>query len=140
MRVFPDTNVLYAALATRGLCADLLRALLAEHDIVIGAPVLAELRRNLLNKLRMPAERVEMATGFISELELAASAPPRDRRPDRIDAADAAILECAAHARVEIFVTGDGALLKLGEYAGIPVVSPRNLWLRLQHRGRQSRE
>ena len=136
MRVFPDTNVLYAALATRGLCADLLRALLAEHDIVIGTPVLAELRRNLLKKLRMPAERVEMAIGFISELELAPSAPPRDRRPDRIDAADAAILECAAQARVEIFVTGDGALLKLREYAGIPVVSPRDLWQRLQHGAR----
>ena len=136
MRVFPDTNVLYAALATRGLCSDLLRALLAEHDIVIGASVLVELRRNLLRKLRMPAERVEIVTGFISELELAHAASLRAGRPARIDAEDAAILECAAHARVEIFVTGDGALLKLGEYAGTPVVSPRNLWVRLQHRGR----
>ena len=30
MRVFPDTNVLFAALATRGLCADLLRTLIAD--------------------------------------------------------------------------------------------------------------
>lgn len=140
MRVFPDTNVLYAALATRGLCSDLLRALLAAHDVVIGAPVLVELRRNLLGKLRMPAERVEMVIGFLSELELAPSVPLRADRPARIGAADGAILECAAHARVEIFVTGDGALLELGEYAGIPVVSPRNLWLRLQRGGRPTRE
>ena len=132
MRVFPDTNVLFAALATRGLCSDLLRALLAEHDIVIGAPVLAELRRNLLRKLRMPADRVETLTGFFSELELAPSAPRLGTRPARIDAADAAILECAARARVDIVVTGDGAMLKLREYAGIPVVSPRDLWQRLQ--------
>ena len=137
MRVFPDTNVLYAALATRGLCADLLRALLAEHDVVIGAPVLVELRRNLLRKLRVPAERVELVTAFISELERAPSAPPPAARPPlRIAAADAAILECAARAQVEIVVTGDRALLNLGEYAGIPVVSPRDLWLRLQHRKR----
>ena len=136
MRVFPDTNVLFAALATRGLCSDLLRALLAEHDVVIGAPVLVELRRNLRGKLRMPADRVEMVTDFVSELELAPSAPLRAGRPARIDAADAAILECAARARVDIVVTGDGALLKLREYAGIPVVSPRDLWQRLQHRGR----
>jgi predicted nucleic acid-binding protein len=136
LRVFPDTNVLYAALATRGLCSDLLRAMLAEHDVVIGAPVLAELRRNLLRKLRMPADRVEMVTGFVSELELAPSVPLRAGRPARIDAADAAILECAARARVDIVVTGDGALLKLREYAGIPVVSPRDLWQRLQHGGR----
>jgi predicted nucleic acid-binding protein len=136
LRIFPDTNVLFAALATRGLCSDLLRAMLAEHEIVIGAPVLAELRRNLLNKLRMRAEQVELATGFILELPLAQSVPPPLRRPRQIDAADAAILECAARASVEIFVTGDRALLKLEEYAGIPIVSPRNLWLRLQHRGR----
>ena len=136
MRVFPDTNLLFAALATRGLCSDLLRAMLAEHDVVIGAPVLAELRRNLLGKLRMPADRVELVTGFVSELELAPSAPLRGGRPAQIDAADAAILECAARARVDIVVTGDGALLKLRQYAGIPVVSPRNLWLRLQHRRR----
>lgn len=59
-----------------------------------------------------------------------------DRVRARIDAADAAILECAARARVDIVVTGDGTLLKLGEYDGIPVVSPRDLWLRLQHGGR----
>lgn len=88
MRVFPDTNVLYAALATRGLCSDLLRALLAEHDIVIVAPVLIELRRNLLGKLRIPAERVEIVAGFISELELAPSVSPSARSPPRIDAAD----------------------------------------------------
>ncbi len=134
MRVFPDTNVLYAALASRGLCADLLRAMLAEHDIVIGAPVLVELRRNLVGKLRIPVERVEVVIGFISELERAPSVPPPARPPARIDAADAAILECAARAQVDIFVTGDRALLKLGAYTGIPVVSPRDLWLRLQHR------
>ena len=134
MRVFPDTNVLYTALATRGLCSDLLRALLAEHDIVIGAPVLVELRRNLKGKLRLPSERVEMVLDFISELERAPSVPLPAKPPARIDTADAGILECAARAKVEIFVTGDRALLKLGEYAGIPIVSPRDLWLRLQQR------
>ena len=134
MRVFPDTNVLYAALATRGLCADLLRALLAEHDIVIGALVLVELRRNLVGKLRIPAERLEVVIGFLLELEHAPGAPPPARPRARIDAADAAILECAARAHVEIFVTGDRALLNLGEYAGIPIVSPRDLWLRFQQR------
>ena len=135
MKVFPDTNVLYAALATRGLCSDLLRALLAEHDVVIGAPVLVELRRNLVAKLHLPAERFELVTGFLAELERAPSAPPLARFVTRIGTADAAILECAAQARVDIFVTGDRALLKLGEYAGIPVVSPRELWLRLQLSG-----
>lgn len=135
MRVFPDTNVLFAALATRGLCSDLLRAILAEHDVVIGAPVLAELRRNLLSKLRMRAEQVDLAIGFVRELEIAPSVPRRGRLPG-IDAADAAILECAARAGAEIFVTGDRALLQLGKFDGVPLVSPRELWLRLRRESR----
>ena len=35
MRVMLDTNVLASAAATRGLCADVLRAVLAEHELVV---------------------------------------------------------------------------------------------------------
>ena len=34
VRVFLDTNVLVAAFATRGLCADVVRTVLAEHELV----------------------------------------------------------------------------------------------------------
>ena len=47
MRVFLDTNVLVSAFATRGLCADVLRLILAEHTLVTGEVVLRELRRAL---------------------------------------------------------------------------------------------
>jgi predicted nucleic acid-binding protein len=47
VRVCLDTNVLVAAFATRGLCADVLRTVLAEHDLVVGEVILAELRRVL---------------------------------------------------------------------------------------------
>ena len=136
MRVFPDTNVLFAALASRGLCADLLRALLTEHDVVIGVPVEVELRRNLLRKLRMPPERVELVLGFLSDLEHAPSVPARLPRTPRIDAADAGILACAAHAKADVLVTGDRALLTLGAHAGMPIVSPRELWMRLRQEQR----
>ena len=45
MRVFLDTNVLISAFAARGLCADLMRLLLAEHDVLTGEVNLTELRR-----------------------------------------------------------------------------------------------
>ena len=35
MMVMLDTNVLASAAATRGLCADVLRAVLAEHELVV---------------------------------------------------------------------------------------------------------
>lgn len=65
MRVFLDTNVLVAAFATRGLCEDLLRTVLAEHELVVSELVLDELGRVLLEKLRMPKTRVDSITSFI---------------------------------------------------------------------------
>ncbi len=45
MRVYLDTNVVVSAVATRGLCADVLQAILAEHQLVVGEAMLRELRR-----------------------------------------------------------------------------------------------
>jgi predicted nucleic acid-binding protein len=131
LRVFADTNVIFAALATRGLCADLLRTLLADHDLVVGDPVIAELRRNLIAKLRMPAERADEALAFLDDLEHAPRAAKTARTPRGIDVADAAILECALRTNSEVFVTGDRALLALGSHGGMPIVTPRELWSRL---------
>lgn len=132
MRVFPDTNVLIAALASRGLCADLMRSLLAEHDVVIGELVLVELRRNLSVKLRMPAARIDQALGYLEDLEHAPAAKPIRPAPGGISAADAAILESAMQAGADAFVTGDHALLELADYGAMPILSPRALWSRLR--------
>tara|TARA_Y100000590_G_C15710915_1_gene1010249 strand:+ start:1307 stop:1432 length:126 start_codon:yes stop_codon:yes gene_type:complete len=40
MKVFLDTNVLVSAFATRGLCADVMRVILTEHELLIGEVVL----------------------------------------------------------------------------------------------------
>lgn len=135
MRVFADTNVLFAALATRGLCADLLRTLIVEHDLVVGEPVLAELRRNLAAKLRLPEARIAQVIAFLEEFERAPAAPRPQVAPKGITPADAAVLACAALARAEAIVTGDRALVALGIHAGIPILSPRGLWERLRVEG-----
>lgn len=55
MKVFLDTNVLVSGFTTRGLCADLIRLVLAEHELVVGEVVLKELERVLTQKLELPA-------------------------------------------------------------------------------------
>jgi predicted nucleic acid-binding protein len=50
VRVFLDTNVLISAFATRGVCADLMRLLMAEHDVLAGEVNLVELRRVLTKR------------------------------------------------------------------------------------------
>ncbi len=59
MKVFFDTNVLIAAFATRGLCADLFAHVLLEHDLVVGEVVLTELRTKLRTKFKVPKKTID---------------------------------------------------------------------------------
>ena len=52
MKVFLDTNVLVSAVATRGLCTELLERLFEEGvEIIISAQVVAELKRILIKQV-----------------------------------------------------------------------------------------
>ena len=54
MKVFLDTNVLASAVATRGLCSDVLREVLSSHELIISDALLKELKRVLQQKFRLP--------------------------------------------------------------------------------------
>jgi putative PIN family toxin of toxin-antitoxin system len=128
VRVFLDTNVLVAAFATRGLCADVFRLAATEHVLLIGAPVLTELRRILEQKLRMPA------TARNEVLQVLRRFDPVPAAKIAVDlgigdADDDHIVACALAASAQVFVTGDKALLGLGKVQGMPMVSPREYWL-----------
>jgi putative PIN family toxin of toxin-antitoxin system len=130
VRVFPDTNVLVAGLATRGLCCELLEHVLHDHELLICAPVLAELERVLAGKLRLPAPAI---TGFIALLKSEGHLVEAGEHPAIAirDAADVRVLACAIHGKADVFVTGDRELLELRQVGILPIVSPRELWLRL---------
>jgi len=68
MRVFLDTNVLVSAFATRGLCADLVRHLLVDHELLTGEVNLTELRRVLKTKLRVPKATVDSIEELIDDM------------------------------------------------------------------------
>ena len=84
MRVFLDTNVLASALGTRGLCADVLRLVLAEHELVTGEVVIEELRGVLRRKFRMPAGTVKEIETFLRGYHL----EPKPREPPRLPLSD----------------------------------------------------
>ena len=50
MKLFLDTNVIVSAFTARGLCADLFRHLLAEHELLTGEVNVVELRRVLRDR------------------------------------------------------------------------------------------
>lgn len=135
MRVFLDTNVLVSAIATRGICADLLLSVVAEHDLIVGEVVLAELRRVLATKFRLPVERIDEVEAFLRTYEVVAR--PQDMDPVVVrDPADRWVLANARTATADILVTGDADLLAVAATAGLRIVTPREFWTELRRGAR----
>jgi len=131
VRVFLDTNVLVSAVATRGLCSDILQAVLAEHQLVLGEAVLGELRRVLRKKLGVPAHIAEEMDEFLRREAAVISGAPALGFQVR-DRDDIAVLEEAAAGEVEVLVTGDRDLLDVATHAPFRIVNPRGFWDQLR--------
>ena len=133
MRVCLDTNVLVAAVATRGLCADVFRTVLAEHELVVGEVILAELRRVLTTKFKVPADRVEAIEAIFAPFPIL----PKPSAPSEIpvrDPSDRWILATALAGAADVLVTGDEDLLAVAEDAPIQILTPRAFWELLRQR------
>jgi uncharacterized protein len=129
--VFLDTNVLVSAIATRGICADLLRSVASEHELVVGEFVLAELRRVLAARFHVPVERIDEVEAFLRTYEVVATPDAMD--PVRIrDPADRWVLANARAAEADVLITGDGDLLAVAATAGLRIVTPREFWEELR--------
>ena len=131
MRVFLDTNVLVSAYAARGICADLVRFILAEHDLVTGEVNLEELRRVLRDRFGAAPERLE---AIEAELRAEKVIPrPPEPTPVRLrDPDDQWVLASALSSGADLLVTGDKDLLDVASEVPIPIVDPRGCWDRLR--------
>jgi putative PIN family toxin of toxin-antitoxin system len=129
MRVFLDTNVIVGAVATRGLCADVFREVLAHHDLVISKDLLKEIERVLLGKLGVPAEIVSDVVAMLRESSIL-SEPARAVDLPINDPEDKALVSAALEAKAALFVTGDRELLSVPAVGSLDIVSPRTFWER----------
>ena len=132
MKVFLDTNVLASALATRGLCAELFESVLTGHELLTSRELVAELRRILTTKLRIPADT---ADAFISLIEANAMTvtTPTEFPAGIPDPDDAPLIAAALAGGAECFVTGDKALHDLESLGGMALISPRRFWELTRH-------
>jgi putative PIN family toxin of toxin-antitoxin system len=131
VRVFLDTNVLVSAFGTRGLCAEVLTLVLAEHELVLGEELLGELERVLRQKMRVPQKRTAEVIAFLRSQGSVAQATARPLIKVR-DLSDAKILGEAIAGDAEILVTGDKDLLDVAAKAPFPIVTPRGFWEQLR--------
>lgn len=136
MRVCLDTNVLVAAYATRGLCADVLRTVLTKHELVIGEVILTELRRVLRTKLKLPEPQLRAVEAALAQFPVL----PKPVAPTLIelrDPSDRWIIATAVDGEADVLVTGDQDLLIVRASAPVAIVDPREFWEMLR-RGSES--
>ncbi len=127
MRVFLDTNVLVSAFATRGLCADVFRHILAEHELITGEVVIDELRRVLRDRIKVPAPVIASIEQLMRDQVVVARPSEPHPLPIR-DIDDRWVLASAVAGEADVLVTGDSDLLDVAPEAPIGIVDPRGFW------------
>ena len=135
MKILADTNVLVSALATRGLCADLLQLIIAEHELLCAEVVLVELERILTKRLKVPQAAVERQLTNLRRHTTIAR--PSQASPYPVpDPDDDLVLASALQGHAEVLVSGDVDLLSVKEQVTeLVITNPRGLWEMLRGSG-----
>ena len=127
MRVCLDSNVLVSAFATRGLAADVLRVVLAEHELLVPVVVLTEVERVLREKFQLPEASLAVAMQVLDS-QTAVPRPTAILNVAIRDPDDAWVLASAVAGAAEILITGDADLLSVAAESPIPILTPRAFW------------
>ncbi len=131
MKVFLDTNVLVSAFVARGLCSDLFRYALAEHEVMTGEVNLVELKRTLRDKFGATAGQIAAVESQLRDQTIVPK--PAVRSAIRVrDQDDEWVLASAIAGSANMLVTGDQDLLRIAAQSPVPVVTPRDAWERLR--------
>jgi putative PIN family toxin of toxin-antitoxin system len=128
--VFLDTNVLASGFGTRGLCADVVREVLAKHELLTCRQVLDELDRALTEKFEVPAAEVAAIHELLS-MSCVTQTPGQASFGLR-DAADEQIVAAAVASAADVLVTGDKDILTVRAKLPLPVADPREFWRMLK--------
>lgn len=123
MRAVFDTNIFISAFAIPGSRAETALIKVAEGGIqlAISQAIIHEVLDVLARKFDRHPEELARVAVYLSEL--ADVVTPRRRLKVLRDEPDNRILECAVTAKAKVIVTGDQAMLALGEYQGIRILS-----------------
>jgi uncharacterized protein len=118
-----DTNIYISAIAVPGSRAEaaVLKAVEGEVRLAISREIIHEVLDVLARKFGRDAEELARLAVFLSEL--AEVVTPKRRLKVLNDEPDNRILECAVTAKAQVIVTGDRAMLDLGAYRKVRILS-----------------
>jgi uncharacterized protein len=123
VKVVFDTNILVAGFTLPGGRGEqaLQRVIKGADALAISKPIIDELLGVLARKFRQDREQLARTAVFLAEL--AEVVDPAERLSILDDEPDNRILECAVAAAAERIVTGDRAMLELGQFQDIRIIT-----------------
>jgi putative PIN family toxin of toxin-antitoxin system len=123
VRVVFDTNIFVSALVLPGSVAQraLFRVIDGRDHLIVSKTLIHELLDVLARKFSHDQEELARVAVFLADV---AELVDPDRRVNTLpDDADNRVLEAAVAGRADAIVTGDQAMLKLGRFEGINIIS-----------------
>jgi len=123
MRIVFDTNIYIWALMFPGGRAEaaLLKVIEGEAELIVSVPVIHEVLDVLARKFDRDAEELARVAVYLTELGRVVK--PKRKLAVLRDEPDNRIIECAVTGRANLIVTGNHAMLALGEHKGIRIVT-----------------
>ena len=125
MRAVFDTNIFVSIFTFPGGRAEkaVIKAARGDVELIVSKPIIRETLDVLARKFDRSAEELARVAVFLSELgEVVA---PRTKLKVLGDDPDNRIPECAVAGGADVIVTGDQAMLDLGSYEGIRMMTLR---------------
>jgi putative PIN family toxin of toxin-antitoxin system len=123
MRVVLDTNVLIAALISRGVCSELLEHCVLNHVLVTSEFILGELHEQLVKKFKYDAKEASEALALLRSQMEHVTPVPLETQVCR-DADDDQVLGTAIAGKAICIVTGDNDLLVLQRFKDVEILNP----------------
>ena len=127
MNVLLDANVLISSIAGRGLCEAVVEYCLEEHELIVSAELVQDVREKLLTKLKVSPPVVAEFCQLLKDYGKGEPAAPVPANACR-DPDDLHLLGLAEANQASFLVSGDKDLLVLGSYHGTQIVTPRQFW------------
>ncbi len=125
IKVVLDNNVFISALFWKGAPYQIFRKILGAAILNFISPqILEELKERLLEKFKLPPEKVKEFLEIIvfnSQIVY----PKKKLNIVKKDPEDNKILECALEAKASFIISGDRHLLEIKEYKGIKIISAK---------------
>lgn len=131
MKIVFDTNVLFAAFLTSGLCSELYETARDLGAIRVSRFILDEFGDKLSSKAGLATSEINAVLAMVRRDSETTEAGPLDQPVCR-DPNDDWILATALAVEADCIVTGDKDQLVLESYRGIAILTPRQCLERLQ--------